>query len=1116
MLFCSQVCASRSDSLHRYHGECKRLNQSIQLLRDKIVNVIDDLFSCFEKSPSLERMYSTSSNSSSQGRSKLRNLRSQIPGFISELKLYSFDPPNPSIGPYTPDIGASGNDAPASSSLDKAYTPVSVGDALPRSVCVRSVPPGLALACSKADIQRYEKLLWNSSSGDGSSVQGKWGSFRIFEQWLADAMKWQLRDAFMYTELRERGCNVEEMVRCKKLDVKQALKLRLKQLWLGRSVEMRAFHSSDAQQRLLGRLFSQMPNETITTAHCSIVSGCLYSQKHQYVDNREEVENALMYVEDIRSRVGRVIATPAYQTYTQVLDTLYPKHANFSTGDISAVSYLKKQGERIRETLKRLDDLEDDDTGSLIVEKECCQLEAATALLMQELLSIESRRSLRESQLFEKRDRLKRDLEKLGAAFDLENLKLKSIEVQWEKLDGLEELIRGCIPPAEEIAALRLKVEMDRKELEGERAVLSEERKKLEAIKEMSCVSPSRSGMKKEKTSDGELYQGRRLGGYLSEGHDPRRTASNYSEKSASENVIVDREASDVSGGSASPTVRHKGIMERLFKTSNGRRRVNDDSPDLTHAASQCIATSGERHEVRQWVSDMEANGDGLSTPPSLPSIERQNSEHDSAFKGTENNCPAGGDTGETPGARCVAENKTVDETVPLVSLASKVYGTVSSGIAEVLVQESGPSVSYPSDQTTGCTCEPKPDRSDPLKTSRSAMWAPQTSILESLPNIFEEIEISELQAVPRSDEPCVSQVDVAADNLKFESESCASDSQKKHCISKRSTPSNSVKSLDSRQHSCTLEATPMYFSGKLDNERVRDSVDGSLSPSERSMSRRDLNGKGVTGNEGDCSEEILPLIPFPSETLEPLKIPRRKSFSSEESTEVRGNNHMQETTYQKTQLTSAGTSLARSREHHDSRMDQVSNFSGRLLVEHGLSAFSYVEEDDRIELFLTNGKADLTAAVFSSPIFSLLDSDDKQHCIHVMQSSIVQIPKGCTLLQRGEKVDTLYFLVSGRLGQSLSVYARGEHKLIGPIDYTGRRRSSVGTDTNPDDYPIVLESGAFVTPRAFVREGQTAHSIVALQASTLQKLSFHSFQQVISGKCKKRCFCLSCRWSQG
>ena len=161
-----------------------------------------------------------------------------------------------------------------------------------------------------------------------------------------------------------------------------------------------------------------------------------------------------------------------------------------------------------------------------------------------------------------------------------------------------------------------------------------------------------------------------------------------------------------------------------------------------------------------------------------------------------------------------------------------------------------------------------------------------------------------------------------------------------------------------------------------------------------------------------------------------------------------------------------------------------------------------YVDEDDRIELFLSNGRADLTSAVMSSSIFSLLNAEERQHCIHLMLNSFVQIPKGCMLTQRGDKVDTLYFLVSGTLGMTdpnAGEFNTETGELVPPRN-TARRRSSYDAEVPQDRYPIKLGPGAFVTPRAFVREEQTNHSIMAMRTCTLQKLSYNSFQQVISG----------------
>ena len=52
-----QVRSTRDEVLLNYHEECIRLNQSVQLLMDRITTPVAEVFAEFETLPSLETLY---------------------------------------------------------------------------------------------------------------------------------------------------------------------------------------------------------------------------------------------------------------------------------------------------------------------------------------------------------------------------------------------------------------------------------------------------------------------------------------------------------------------------------------------------------------------------------------------------------------------------------------------------------------------------------------------------------------------------------------------------------------------------------------------------------------------------------------------------------------------------------------------------------------------------------------------------------------------------------------------------------------------------------------------------------------------------------------------------
>lgn len=182
------------------------------------------------------------------------------------------------------------------------------------------------------------------------------------------------------------------------------------------------------------------------------------------------------------------------------------------------------------------------------------------------------------------------------------------------------------------------------------------------------------------------------------------------------------------------------------------------------------------------------------------------------------------------------------------------------------------------------------------------------------------------------------------------------------------------------------------------------------------------------------------------------------------------------------------------------------------------------VSEGSQVETFcfaLTQnsqprGQADVQNAVLYSPIFALLDADEKRQILELLTSSMIHVACDCILFHRGEKVDVLYFLENGELEMA----AVGQDAEIHPEESNvQRRRGSAGGSSqdpreaeptldrlsSPPSSPVQIPSGAFVLPRAFVRAGRTEYRVRAVKPSALYKLTAQSFQSVANGAVLRR-----------
>ncbi|XP_026192251.1 uncharacterized protein LOC34619167 [Cyclospora cayetanensis] len=1255
-----RVCTSRNGVLRTYHDECIRLNQSVQLLTDRIANTISETFAEFEEPPALDTLYGRPaiceskksvehgfqlrSNCNSHWRPSQRLGLGHLPPFISRLRLYAFNSPaftqpldeekehrNRCTDSKTLQqcsvVGACGT----ANRLHTLFPPLSLEQALPRHFCVKSVPPGLALMSSEAEIERYEALLW-AGGGEKNSAppEGGWGSFRVFEQWLVDSMKWQWRDALMYSKLHERHQSIRQMIAAKKVDIDAAVRLRLTQLWWGRLVEMQGFHSVQAEQsfrRDLRETFFRVEEGNNTAAigqgegECGAGEGNLPCR---LLTTGTETEHALMWAEDMRASLLRIMVNPAYVTFVEAYKVFRLEPSTTA----AHLKLLNGQIERANALLRRYADTAQDAEGYQVLEKECSQLEVALALLQEEARSLEGKISFRQAQLGSKRHDLTQAIEKLGTAFDVDNKKLASIEAQWDSAVKTEELIQDILPSAEKICSSKERLGEERMSLEAERAQLQAEWQRLkeaqrefEEAKNLSKIASTLKQGGKPKTD--LVSPSASLEAGATEGAPQPSSAETL-------NPHADRLLSDtpsksfvgrIFGTSSRPSSPRESKATRTVTVSDveradqrepGQRLSGASFPDFTGSKEQRLPL---RHS--QPAPLQQPSGEG----PRSPSSEQEEAETarnevptlmytvSPVFVKTPKH-----EQGQTSSPRAVAaravsapkqkqhehqleeaadvtaklagageseqqkKRKPKDTVAPVVRKGRRkkksVYSKLRSALSLSQLSHRSEKRNEAMDTITSAAEKPesseRPQTSQPAVASKDAVssfaqegnkqiWADgrsQSSVLASIPNIFDSIDeegagnpafpsstVSVTSVVPyRSDGSHISPREDLRSRVTANVNPAQSSRSITYMMQDQSTSRQSlVESEDSLppslkdedhrtgEHSRLLRSdsssAKALSSHKQSNDylphfgsRELNVVDPADTAAREIASSKNLGHpsqhEDTRSHEiGAPEAKVAPLIPFPSMSAgSPAEFPWESKDIGEEvfdepptktsaphasdiqapcdskrrRSDISGLAPAQNTSWMR------GTRSSRALAFDRSTAGYTTSLPSR-----------YVDEDDRIELFLSNGQADLTTAVMSSCIFSLLDAEERQHCVHLMTNSFVQIPKGCRLIQRGDKIDTLYFLVSGSLGMTEPNGNTTDTVTATALISSGsnaRRRSSYDVEVPLERFPIELGPGAFVTPRAFVREEQTNHSLVALRPCTLQKLSYHSFQQVISG----------------
>ena len=1281
-----QVRSTRDEVLLNYHEECIRLNQSVQLLMDRITTTVAEVFAEFETLPSLETLYGKHEiNNLEQKRMRLgAELRSKgnsswaanhqlafgrLPPFIARLQLYALNLPSFSEKRYEQESvqkDAEASNGPSGVKTSQLFTPVTLQQCLPRKSCVNTVPPGLALVATEAEIKRYESQLWGEEPS-GTPGEGGFGSFRVFEQWLVDAMKWQWRDAFMYSKLHARHGSLQEMIKEKQRDIQEAVRLRLKQLWWGRTVEMQAFYVTHAATAFMRDL------QGVEGLHAVAAEE---GKKKEEVEggfegagavvetlrlrSGREAEIALMHAEDMRASVLRVVGNPAYRHFSRTLEEF-----NARPSDATAhIRLLKHQMERAGKITRRIEDAMEGKDGYETLERECCQLEAALALLEEEAKTLEHKLSFRQTQLSAKRQGLTHSLEQLSAAFDSDNKKLAAIEAQWDSAENIGQLLHDLLPTADEIAACKHKLAEEKKQLETEKEEIKAERQRLQAMREEYEKTKQSANTKGSPASGHLLPQTRadlnipqnptsplaevqetdtrvsrtpsksfvgRLFGVSSRPSTPRRPkgAAHGAAAAAAETLqhSATRRRGSVDGlpeqedllalkhGHSSPGLLDKLPLRASKEGSSGERlalatsqqtnaeQSTHDLPGLPlHALSSPSSLTLERDE-RQTPSTPSLAVAASPAKEAEPhyTTETQNAEDEKLREFSREDA-------ETPKRRKSKNAAGAGASRRGSRKKKSMYSKLRSAFSLSHSSKKGSKNAEPAQPLL----EPVSKAGEPEAASEAqeVHWVQvgsQSSVLATIPNIFESDSEGqkgfEPSASPGTASAAYSMMVCASSRSEGSSiiSNCSSQPASPGAMQQQESAAGteSPGRLSRTATHLTLtavgrgvggEASPAFSLAESfrraspdhraeEGTKKREGLQSSSSlskhvpplstemeankfPSDSSEQKEHSPQFGNTdsnSNEDELEEvEMLmrstasdgdrhkameyqaehvtatrvaagPLVPFPSLSVgspsdfrsgvESLTIASADpSFQAEEAAEAGAAATVS------SKRRSSDTIIASSVHYPAGASRKYGRKSGSRAAafERVFAAAEFrrpstagiIDEDDRIELFLSNGQPDLTAAVMSSSIFALLEPEERQHCAHLMVNSFVQIPKGCMLVQRGEKVDTLYFLVSGELGMTgpNAVENRTEHQtsseaaLTPPAYSSARRRSSYDAEVPQNKFPVKIRPGAFVLPRGFVREAQTNHSIMALRPCTLQKLSFHSFQQIISGKqsCKR------------
>lgn len=329
-----------------------------------------------------------------------------------------------------------------------------------------SVFSGLILRSSHEDLKRLEETL-----------EGRWGSFNLLEQWLNDSMKWQWRDAMMERDYKKSHAELEVWRRTTEKRILDTVDLRLQHLWLGRMQALEKESSEQLDREFLDLLIQKVPGMEEVLESLQSKKGESHQERGREMGSRKgdreeeenrlallkrssrlrvEIESALMASEDMRSRLIDITTSDIYRPMMYARDLWIKRYEDSTT----AMKKKKKNPEALftfleEELTRQLRDArhlreqyeseEDISFEPETVQEEYLQIEAASSMLQAELMELQQRRTLRQQQLLDLRTTARNRLEKITALFDDEQKSMKSIEDDWRMTEKLLERLENLL-----------------------------------------------------------------------------------------------------------------------------------------------------------------------------------------------------------------------------------------------------------------------------------------------------------------------------------------------------------------------------------------------------------------------------------------------------------------------------------------------------------------------------------------------------------------------------------------------------------------------------------------------------------------------------------------------
>ncbi|KFH00401.1 cyclic nucleotide-binding domain-containing protein [Toxoplasma gondii VAND] len=616
-----QVAESANGVIREYHRRCIQLNSDIQLMRDQISQVVHAAFLEASRLPPLHSLYASSSERncvdaflSSCPYSGDPRIFMVSPPFLSRLQLYALSHLPPSRSAHAPDSPAeSPTGAVASSTASSLHVgrhavvvPVSSSALFQPGRCVQSVPPGLLLRSSKEDLAALEHRL-----------EGKWGSFNLFEAWQNDAMKWQWRDAMMQRNFATREEEIERWRRDSEARVLAAVDLRLQELWAGRMQELRRVAGENLEDSFVSLLVDRVPSvadvvqrvqqKRRATGSASLSSASSLSCFHfasalaAGVSN-EEVEAAFLAAEDMRSRLVEVASSEVFRqlVYAQqiVADYREGKSREKLLGVLEET--VGKQMREICHLRTRLEEESDLACQPDRIRDECQKTEAAITMLEEELIAMQEKRTLRQQRLLDLRDSAQTKLQRVTALFDDDQALCRSLEEQcagerrrgerverlWQEIgiEKLEEMKQELARLKGENVALQADLEVARFELDVKRK--KEELKREEAQRRQAEAARKQQEMR-EKKEERERKK-----------------------RALKERDVAERDDAAETQSQRKSPLDSSGLIVRWHKATS--------SPLPTGPGSQAGNEGEKKHEreaygVEEWEADRASDSQGMS-----------------------------------------------------------------------------------------------------------------------------------------------------------------------------------------------------------------------------------------------------------------------------------------------------------------------------------------------------------------------------------------------------------------------------------------------------------------------------------------------------------------------